>query len=258
MISGEKGNRMGRLEGKRAIVTGAGQGMGEAIARRFVEEGALVMLADVKTEATAAITAELGERANSQMLDVTSGVGWQGVIARAHALFGGIDILVNNAGITGPSIGTLDLTEDTFSRVCAVNQTGVFLGMQAVIPSMLAAGGGSIINVSSISGLIANYGTNNAAYAASKFAVRGLTKFAAIEFAEQKIRVNSIHPGYTRTPMMTASLNEEQITIAAQAIPNKRVADPSEIANLALFLASDESAYVTGAEHVIDGGFVVV
>jgi 3alpha(or 20beta)-hydroxysteroid dehydrogenase len=189
---------------------------------------------------------------------VTDNSAWIDVVARAREAFGPVDILVNNAGITGPTRGLLDLDESNFSQICDVNQTGVFLGMRAVIPSMLEKQGGSIINISSISGLIANYGTNNAAYAASKFAVRGLTKFAAIEFADKNIRVNSVHPGYTRTPMLTASLDAEQINVASQAIPAKRVCEPEEIAGLVTFLASDDAPYITGSEHIIDGGYTVV
>ena len=249
---------MPRLQGKIAIVTGAAQGMGEAIGRRFVSEGACVVFCDINRDAVDALARELGETALSVQLDVSDNGGWQRALDLTGNTFGPVNILVNNAGITGPTQGLLEQDEESFLKVCSVNQTGVFLGMQAVVPSMLGQGGGAIVNISSISGLIANYGTNNAAYAASKFAVRGLTKFAAIEFAERNIRVNSVHPGYTRTPMLTASLDDEQIDIAAKTIPAKRVCEPEEIANLVVFLASDEAAYITGTEHVIDGGYTIV
>lgn len=249
---------MARLQGKIAIVTGAAQGMGEAISRRFVSEGARVVLCDVKRDAIDKHAAELGERTIAAELDVSHNSGWLRVVELARSTFGPVDVLVNNAGVTGPTQGLLELDEENFLKVCSVNQTGVFLGMRAVVPSMLERGGGAIVNISSISGLLANYGTNNPAYAASKFAVRGLTKFAAIEFAEKNIRVNSVHPGYTRTPMLTASLNDEEIGIAASGIPAKRVGEPEEVANLVVFLASDEAPYITGAEHIIDGGYTIV
>jgi 3alpha(or 20beta)-hydroxysteroid dehydrogenase len=245
---------MGRLEGKIAIITGAGQGMGEAHARRFIAEGANVLLTDVNTVAGERLAAELGDRARFQLLDVTSELGWKAAVAAAETAFGPVSVLVANAGITGPTTGTTDLSEADFLNICAINQAGVFLGIKACVPSMLRAGGGSIVNVSSISGIVSIYGTPNAAYAASKFAVRGITKFTAIEYAAQKIRVNSVHPGYIRTPMMTASLDEEQIVVASGSVPMHRVGEPDEVSSLILFLASDEAAFITGTEHIIDGG----
>ena len=245
---------MGRLTGKVAIITGASQGMGAAHARRFVQEGASVVLADINIDAGRALAAELGAKAQFAVLNVASEADWKGVVADAEARFGPVTVLVNNAGVIGPVVSTIDLTEADFLRVCAINQTGMFLGMKYVIPSMLKAGGGSIVNISSIAGIVAIYGTPNPAYTASKFAVRGLTKHVAIEYAAQNIRANSVHPGYIKTPMMTASLTEEQIAIASESVPVKRAADPAEVSSLVLFLASDESAFITGAEHIIDGG----
>ena len=245
---------MGRLTGKIAIITGAAQGMGEAHTRRFVAEGARVVLTDINASEGQALASELGETAHFVQHDAASASGWQAVVAETEARFGPVSVLVNNAGIIGPVSSTVDFTEADYERVCAINQTGVFLGMKFVIPSMLKAGGGSIVNISSISGIVAIYGTPNAAYAASKFAVRGLTKFVAIEYGGQGIRVNSVHPGYIRTPMMTEALNDEQIGIASGSVPVKRVGEPSDVSNLVLFLASDESSFITGSEHVIDGG----
>lgn len=249
---------MGRLQGKVAIITGAAQGMGEAHVRAFVAEGAKVLITDLNQPACEALAAELGSAARAQPMDVTDEPSWQQAVTAAEAAFGPVNVLVNNAGILGPGAKAADLAEADFNKVCAVNQTAVFLGIKAVIPSMLKAGGGSIVNVSSISGIVAIYGTPNVAYAASKFAVRGITKQVAIEYGGQNIRCNSVHPGYIRTPMMTAALDDEQIKVASGSVPIKRVGEPADVSNLCVFLASDESGFVTGAEHIIDGGLTAL
>lgn len=245
---------MGRLTGAVAIVTGAAQGMGEAHARRFVEEGASVMLTDVAAGRGEALAHELGPQARFTALDVADEAGWQAAVTATEQAFGPVTVLVNNAGIIGPIKPTTELTEADYLRICAINQTGIFLGMKHTIPSMRRAGGGSIVNISSISGIVSIYGTPNIAYAASKFAVRGLTKFAAIEVAADGIRVNSVHPGYILTPMATEALDAESMKAASAAVPVKRMAQPSEVSDLVLFLASNESRFITGAEHIIDGG----
>jgi 3alpha(or 20beta)-hydroxysteroid dehydrogenase len=244
---------MGRLSGKVAVITGASQGMGEAHAKVFVAEGAKVILTDINAEAGAALAASLGESALFVRHDVADAAGWAAVVAQGEARFGPINVLVNNAGIIGPVAQTIDLAEADFQRVIAVNLTGVFLGMQAVLPSMVALGGGSIINISSISGMLANLGTPNLAYSGSKFAVRGMTKQVAVEYGAHNIRANSVHPGYVKTPMMVAATDEDGGGAAA-AIPLGRFADAGEISPLVVFLASDESSFITGMEHVIDGG----
>jgi 3alpha(or 20beta)-hydroxysteroid dehydrogenase len=249
---------MSRLAGKVAVVTGAAQGMGEAHVRRFVAEGAKVVITDINETLGSALAADLGGSAMFVQLDVASGESWKSAIAAAETNFGPINVLVNNAGIIGPGANCADLEEDDYLRVCAINQTGVFLGMKYAIPSMKRAGGGSIINISSISGIVAIYGTPNVAYAASKFAVRGLTKQAAMEFGGDNIRVNSVHPGYIRTQMMTEALTPEQIVVASASVPIKRVGEVADVSNLVVYLASDESGFTTGTEHVIDGGLTAL
>lgn len=249
---------MGRLDGKVAIITGAAQGMGAAHVRRFVAEGAKVVFTDINAEAGAALVEELGEAAFFVRQDVSSEAGWVAVVTEAESRFGPVSVLINNAGILGPGALAADLAEADFNRVIAINQTAVFLGTKHVIPSMIKAGGGSIVNISSISGIVAIYGTPNVAYAASKFAVRGITKQVAIEYGAHNIRANSVHPGYIRTPMMTAALTDEQIKIASGSVPIKRVGEVEDVSNMVVFLASDESGFVTGTEHVIDGGLTAL
>ena len=248
---------MGRLSGKVAIVTGASQGMGAAHAKAFVEAGAKVVLTDLNEAAGQAMADSLGENAIFVKQDVSKQADWDKVLAAANAKFGVVTVLVNNAGVLGKLAETTDLTEADFNFVVAINQTGVFLGMQAVIPGMIKAGVGSIVNISSVAGMVAIYGAPNLAYVASKFAVRGMTKQVAVEYGKNNIRVNSIHPGYIKTPMMVAATDEEGGEALAQ-IPLGRMAETSEVANLALFLASDESSFITGMEHVIDGGMTAL
>ncbi len=246
---------MGRLTGKTAIITGASQGMGEAHARAFVREGARTILTDVNAKAGRAIAAELGANAVFIEHDVRQNDQWLGVVRQAEQRFGPVNVLVNNAGVIGPVVELTELTEQAFLDVCAVNQLGVFLGMRAVIPSMLKQGGGSIVNVSSIAGLVGLDASPNFAYVASKFAVRGMTKLAARRYGPNNIRANSVHPGYIKTPMMVAATDAEGGG-AAVNIPLRRFAEPGEVSNLMVFLASDESSFMTGTEQVIDGGML--
>jgi len=242
---------MSRLSGKIAIITGAARGMGASHARLFAKEGARVVLTDMRGAEGAALADELGENALFVEQDVTSAADWKRVVEATETRFGPANVLVNNAGILGTMATTADISEEDYLKVIAVNQHSVYLGMHAVIPSILRAGGGSIVNISSIAGLVANYGFPSLAYVGSKFAVRGMTKAAAVEYGPQGIRVNSVHPGFIMTPMMVEATNEEGGD-ALSMIPLRRIAEPEEVSNLVLFLASDESSYISGAEHVID------
>jgi len=244
---------MGKLDGKIAIITGAAQGMGEAHARLFVQEGARVVLTDVQRERGESLAAELGPGACFMAHDVSGVQDWAQAVSLAQDRFGAVNVLVNNAGVIGPLKPGVTLSEADFRRVFEINELGVYLGMQAVVPVMKANGGGSIINVSSIAGMLGMRASSNIAYVATKFAVRGMTKYVAAVHGPDGIRVNSIHPGVIMTPMMAEVLDDAGGDLAA-AIPLGRLADPSEVSNLALFLASDDSSYISGAEHVIDAG----
>lgn len=246
---------MGRLDGKIAIITGASRGMGASHARMFAAEGAKVALTDVEAVAGKALADKIGPNAMFIAHDVTNLEEWHRVVDTTAKAFGGIDILVNNAGILGAMANTEALTEEDYLKVCAVNQHSVFFGMKAVLPALLARGGGSIVNISSIAGIAANYGFPSIAYVASKFAVRGMTKATAMEYGKHNIRVNSVHPGFIMTPMMVEATDEGGGDALAQ-IPLGRIAEPEEVSNLVLFLASDEASYITGSEHIVDAGML--
>lgn len=246
---------MGRLAGKVALITGAAQGMGEAHARLFVREGAKVILTDVNRDGGEALAADLGEDALFVEHDVSRSEDWLRVVQAGEARFGPVTSLVNNAGVIGPVQGIVEFGEADFLKVCAINQLGVFLGMKAVLPSMIARAGGSIVNISSIAGMLGTKESSNAAYCASKWAVRGMSKLVAAQHGKDGVRVNSVHPGYILTPMMVAATDEAGGG-AADAIPLGRMAQPEEVSNVVLFLVSDEASFVSGAEHVVDGGMI--
>lgn len=238
---------MGRVAGKVALISGGARGMGASHARMLVAEGAQVVLGDVLDEEGTALAAELGDAARYVHLDVRDPEQWTAAVTTAIEAFGKLNVLVNNAGTVAlGSLRKFDL--DQWNNVIDVNLNGTFLGMRAVIDSMIADGGGSIINVSSIEGLRGAPMVHP--YVASKWAVRGLSKSAALELARHKIRVNSLHPGFIRTPM-TEHLPEDMVTI-----PLGRPGESEEVSTFVVFLASDESSYATGSEFVMDGGLV--
>ncbi len=240
---------MGRLDGKVCLVTGAARGQGAAEARLFAAEGGSVWLTDVLDVDGRAVALELG--AEYRHLDVRDAAAWEAVVREIVDGAGRIDVLINNAGIYRRArMSDTDLEE--FETIMAVNCTGVFLGMRAVVPAMREAGSGSIVNVSSIAGLVA--ATGSFAYGASKWAVRGMTKTAAVELARDGVRVNSIHPGLIETDMLQQIPGMSEAERVNRIVPLGRVAEADEVARLALYLASDESAYSTGSEFVIDGG----
>jgi 3alpha(or 20beta)-hydroxysteroid dehydrogenase len=242
----------GKLEGKVALITGAGRGQGLAEARLFRAEGADVVLADVHYDDRGSLEREFAQNGLVVDLDVGEATQWQAVVESARQRFGGIDVLVNNAGIVAPSASIIDLDLDLYARVIRVNQIGPLLGIKFVAPSIIARGGGAIVNISSIAGLGAIPGA--APYVSSKFATRGLTKVAAIELGPHNIRVNSIHPGGVDTPMLRQSESAKRINYEPKNLPLGRIAQPEEVARLALFLACGDSSYCTGSEFVIDGG----
>lgn len=244
---------MGKLDGKVALITGAAQGMGAAHARVLAAEGAKVILTDVQEAEGQALAESIGADALFLRHDVASMDDWARVLAAGEAKFGKVTILVNNAGIIGPIAPATEIELKDYHRVIDINQHGVTYGMRAVIPGMVEAGGGAIVNISSIAGMIACFGFPNLAYVASKFAVRGMTKAVAAEYGKHNIRVNSIHPGFILTPMMIAATDENGGG-AAEMTMLKRMGTPEEVSRLVVFLACEDSAFITGMEHVIDGG----
>jgi 3alpha(or 20beta)-hydroxysteroid dehydrogenase len=244
---------LGRLDGKVALITGGARGQGEAEVRLFAAEGARVVVSDVLVDAGETLAGELGSNVAYARHDVSSEEEWDAAIAFTLERFGALHVLVNNAGIAGGApIAEHSLA--TYERLVAVNQVGVFLGIRAAVKPMTDGGGGSIVNISSGAGLRAT--KYIIGYAATKYAVTGMTACAAMELARYGIRVNSIHPGVIDTPMIVGS-TPEGMNSMVKATPLRRIGRPQEIAQVALFLASDESSYMTGAHVPVDGGLTV-
>jgi 3alpha(or 20beta)-hydroxysteroid dehydrogenase len=240
---------MANLQGKVAIITGAARGQGAAEARRFVSEGAKVLLTDIN-DAGARVAEELGGKANFLHHDVSDENAWTKAVETALAEFGRIDVLVNNAGFYRPA-ALQNTTLESVDHHYRINQLSVFLGMQAVLPALTKSGGGSIINISSVAGLRGIRGMF--AYSATKWAIRGMTKCAAADLAPLKIRVNSIHPGIIDTQFLEPN-GEAANKALVGIIPFGRFGTPEEVAELVVFLASDAASYITGAEITVDGG----
>ena len=240
------------LENKIALITGASYGIGFAIATAYAEAGAKIVFNDISRELVdkgIAAYKEKGIDARGYVCDVTDEDAVNAFIKTVEKEVGTIDILVNNAGIS-MSKPFLEMSESDYRKIVDINQVSVFLGMKAVVPSMTKNGKGSIVNISSMNGLVGGA----VGYTDTKFAVRGITKAAALQLGHLDIRVNSVHPGVIETPMVTQGDAVEVIKEFAKHIPMKRVAKPEEVSNLVLFLASEESSYSTGSEFVIDGG----
>lgn len=246
----ERMEHMGQnFSGKVVVVTGGASGMGTTHAKAFVEAGAQVVIGDVNLEAGETLVKELGDNARFHPLDVSKEADWAAFMEFAEAEFGPISVMVNNAGIGGEGAPVESATLEGWHRTLGVNLDGVFLGTRAAIASMKKAGGGSIVNISSFAGLI---GTPfSADYTTTKFAVRGFTKSVAMEVAGDNIRVNSVHPGYIRTPIL-GPLGDE---VVIGKVAMQRMAEPEEVSKLVLFIASDDASYSTGSEFVVDGGW---
>lgn len=243
---------MGKLDGKVAIITGASQGMGASHAKLFLEDGAQVVITDINAEKGEEYAKQLdptGEKVIFIEQDVSSAADWDHVVKETWAKFGKIDVLVNNAGIS-LNKSLFDYSVEDYLKIVKINQLSTFLGIQKVGEVMKNQNEGSIINISSIDGIVGGA----VGYTDTKFAVRGLTKAAALELAQYNIRVNSVHPGVIETPMIKQNDNTEAVKRFAKTIPLQRIAKPIEVSQMVAFLASDESSYSTGSEFIVDGG----
>ena len=245
---------MKRFDNRTVIITGGARGMGASHARGFVAEGANVVIADVLEQEGRTLAEELGDHAIFSRLDVTSEANWAATVAAAEKAFGPVSVLINNAGIV--RFAPIEKTElAIWHQVLEINLTGSYLGIRAVVSSMRKAGGGAIVNISSAGRMMAY--PNNAAYVASKWGARGLTKTAALELGRDNIRVNSVHPGPVRTPMTAGPDAAAAVAAEARHLAIPRVAEPDEITRLVLFVASGDAGFSTGSEFIVDGGVLL-
>jgi len=239
-----------RLSGKNAIVTGSARGLGASIARDLAREGARVMLCDILEDQGRDVARSIGDAAMFRRLDVAKSSEWAEAVAEAESAFGSVDVLVNNAALI-EQVPFDEVTEELFKAIFEVNALGTFLGMKAVVPAMRRVGGGSIVNISSTAGV---HSSGGLAYTGSKFAITGLTKTGAHMLGPEKIRINSVHPGWMKTPQ-TEVVPQEWV---ASLLPLRTIMDTAEVAKLVSFLASDDSSMITGSEHLIDAGALLM
>jgi 3alpha(or 20beta)-hydroxysteroid dehydrogenase len=250
---------MKRFEGKTVLITGAARGQGASHARGFVAQGANVVLADIREESGRALADELGEQAMFIKLDVSVASDWDTAVEQAESRFGPVAVLVNNAGILAPAVSIVESDPADWDDVIATNLKGTYLGIRAVVPSMKRAGGGSIVNIASTSGHVGS--PMLAPYVSSKWGVRGLTQTAANELARDMIRVNAISPGVINTPLITEALRPGEVPVSdhfsAEPFAVPRMGEPTEVTRLVMFLTSEEAAFITGSDYVIDGGMLL-
>lgn len=244
---------MGKLSDKVAIITGAAQGMGAEHVRHFIAEGAKVAITDINLDAAQELADEVGENAIAIKLDVSNSADWKNAVEKTEATFGTVNVLVNNAGV-GIFKPIEELTEEDFQLTFKIDELGVFLGMKAVLPSMKKLEGGSIVNISSVSGLMG--APTGVAYNAAKHAVTGMTKGAAADLGPYGIRVNSVHPGTIDTALASQGDVADYVNEIVKDVPLRRAGKTEEVSKMVVFLASDDSSYVTGSQLVVDGGMI--